>query len=289
MKIKTTLIGLSMLTLAACGGGGGGGGSSDVTVRTDRGLSSGSFQATSSVVNGATVIDVSGSVTQDGVTITNLRLNNNGTGTITGSYMGMSDTLPITYSANGDLVTFTASAYGYTTTYSITVQELGMDLVQGETGGNTTNPDFFITNTGTGTPDHQNYNVDYNTLNANSGSGEFGNRLRSVHDQGWTGKGTTVDIDSDQSRASEFVAGIAPGATQVDNVDGARVTLENGSTISRNSSNSAYNNAYVGVGALVGHKFNTLSGSQVADIIDQTRVNGVLRPDRAISPVGNLR
>ena len=154
---------------------------------------------------------------------------------------------------------------------------------------------FFITNEGTGVKDFETQRPSieaYTRANEESSSGTFGDQLRRAHTSGWTGKGLTI-TGANTEFAKDVRKTIAPGADRFHYTDGtvdAQVCRINSSdcfTYTRHGADG--NSVYASTNALVSHKFSTITTSQSADIIEQTKNNGLISVDRALSPVGNLR
>jgi len=152
-----------------------------------------------------------------------------------------------------------------------------------------------ISNSSTGTQDFTSVRPsenDYQAANNYSGTGTLGDQLKDAHNAGWTGKGLTVTgNNSSDARAARRI--VAPGADRKhwnnnSNIS-ARVCRTNTSDCHTYNQFDATGNSIIASGnALVSHKFDTLTTSESAEILERTRRNGIYSLDRALSPVGNI-
>lgn len=155
---------------------------------------------------------------------------------------------------------------------------------------------FFITNEGTGTKAMA--DVDYSGLT----NAAFAADVISAHKAGWTGTGVTITTThADNVDSLAYI--IAPNANpfqwvkadvnyaQIAKGDD-KISFGASKDVDLTVSGTSYNNMdnLVAAGsALVWNKFDTLSGDQVATLVNQTANGNQFDLGAALSPVGNLR
>ena len=310
------------VALAACGGGGGGGSATTSGIHGNVSLSvsgpdvngHGSANATIEITNVAELNNAVDSGEINGKTSINVDVREAVNGSVTVTHSGGTETASINYDVTtpvsltayevrtadpiNDFSATESGSFqydGHTITYtgSITVDTSSLpkagqdfDVVEGHAGG----ADFYITNVGTGTPDHTDYGVDYGSL-----TGTLAQDAAAAHAEGWTGKGVDVVVGTYAAPSNGQGRDIAPGAT----VYKHNTYNSNGYAVGRSTTNWGYeDNTFTtddvvtaATTALVIHKFDTISADQGGDIVIRTRDanNGVVSISKALSPVGNLR
>ena len=308
-------------SLSACGGGG-----SNETGATANVSISGpgvTGSATASVVinnvdmlnkakylNGAEQITInatyslSGSAT-DGTTTESINLSETDNIVLTATEAKNTNGIPEEYSFSFNQV-YQGQTYQISGSYNINQGELRSDVAI--VSGFRSN-DFFITNEGTGTAialtenQKENLNGFYTWSDEMGGNyTKFADDIANAHAEGWTGSGLELTLNKGDS---EKLFDLLPNAdwftwSETQNYS-ELYNINTNDTLTVSSFNSAdlkgfyidelteFSHAAVAAGVgTVWNKFDTLSSSQVADIVALTANGKRINLGAALSPVGNL-